>query len=252
MDVQSVSLKDCKDHLNLHDFLFNLKEHSFAPQNNFSNPFNNSKKVKSGQGGRSMIEMLGVLAIIGVLSVGGIAGYSKAMTKYRINKTIEQITHIAGNVRSFFAPQRSYEGLNTNNNTGIAIIKKAKLVPDEMWDGNSIKGMFGEYIHLSTAHKSTNTDKQAFRIGYTELPNDEDTCIELLSQDWSSSNVSFIRLGDGGPVGEKYFKLPISVDVAVSACSDMFSKAVGYYTSLFFYFDANINGDAWKNTSWQN
>lgn len=29
--------------------------------------------------GRSMIEMLGVLAIVGVLSVGGIAGYSKAM-----------------------------------------------------------------------------------------------------------------------------------------------------------------------------
>ena len=46
--------------------------------------------------GRSMIEMLGVLAIIGVLSVGGIAGYSKAMQKYRINKTIEQITLIAG------------------------------------------------------------------------------------------------------------------------------------------------------------
>ena len=31
--------------------------------------------------GRSMIEMLGVLAIVGVLSVGGIAGYSKAMEK---------------------------------------------------------------------------------------------------------------------------------------------------------------------------
>ena len=31
--------------------------------------------------GRSMIEMLGVLAIIAVLSVGGIAGYSKAMEK---------------------------------------------------------------------------------------------------------------------------------------------------------------------------
>ena len=36
--------------------------------------------------GRSMIEMLGVLAIIGVLSVGGIAGYSKAMEKFKINK----------------------------------------------------------------------------------------------------------------------------------------------------------------------
>ena len=39
--------------------------------------------------GRSMLEMLGVLAIIGVLSVGGIAGYSKAMMKYKVNKAIE-------------------------------------------------------------------------------------------------------------------------------------------------------------------
>ena len=31
------------------------------------------------ESGRSMVEMLGVLAIIGVLSVGAIAGYSKAM-----------------------------------------------------------------------------------------------------------------------------------------------------------------------------
>ena len=36
--------------------------------------------------GRSMIEMLGVLAIIAVLSVGGIAGYSKALDMYKINK----------------------------------------------------------------------------------------------------------------------------------------------------------------------
>ena len=34
--------------------------------------------------------MLGVLAIIGVLSVGGIAGYSKAMTKFKVNKAVEE------------------------------------------------------------------------------------------------------------------------------------------------------------------
>ena len=39
--------------------------------------------------GRSMVEMLGVLAIIGVLSVGAIAGYSKAMMKYKLNKHTE-------------------------------------------------------------------------------------------------------------------------------------------------------------------
>ena len=44
--------------------------------------------------GRSMIEMLGVLAIIGVLSVGGIAGYSKAMEKFKINKATEEYNYM--------------------------------------------------------------------------------------------------------------------------------------------------------------
>ena len=38
--------------------------------------------------GRSMIEMLGVLAIIGVLSVGGIQGFSKALDMYHWNKAL--------------------------------------------------------------------------------------------------------------------------------------------------------------------
>ena len=55
--------------------------------------------------GRSMVEMLGVLAIIGVLSVGAIAGYSKAMFKYKLNKHAEQmntvINAVARNVHNF-------------------------------------------------------------------------------------------------------------------------------------------------------
>ena len=44
--------------------------------------------------GRSMIEMLGVLAIIAVLSVGGIAGYSKAMLMWRSNIQRQMLTEI--------------------------------------------------------------------------------------------------------------------------------------------------------------
>ena len=44
--------------------------------------------------GRSMIEMLGVLAIVGVLSVGGIAGYSKAMEKFKVNKAVSEYSYI--------------------------------------------------------------------------------------------------------------------------------------------------------------
>ncbi|MBE6455599.1 MAG: hypothetical protein E7014_04040 [Alphaproteobacteria bacterium] len=42
--------------------------------------------------GRSMLEMLGVLAVIGVLSVGGIMGYSYSMDKYKANQTVRDIT----------------------------------------------------------------------------------------------------------------------------------------------------------------
>lgn len=42
--------------------------------------------------GRSMVEMLGVLAIIGILSAGGLAGYSKAMFQHRANETINTVS----------------------------------------------------------------------------------------------------------------------------------------------------------------
>ena len=45
--------------------------------------------MRVNESGRSMIEMLGVLAIIGVLSVGGIAGYSKDMNKFKTNKVAD-------------------------------------------------------------------------------------------------------------------------------------------------------------------
>lgn len=51
------------------------------------------------QGGKSMIEMLGVLAIIAVLTVGGIAGYSKAMKKYQANKVVGEIIQVLANLK---------------------------------------------------------------------------------------------------------------------------------------------------------
>ena len=44
---------------------------------------------KNAQSGRSMVEMLGVLAIIGVLSIGGIAGYTLSMRRYRANQILD-------------------------------------------------------------------------------------------------------------------------------------------------------------------
>ena len=56
------------------------------------------KLFKNTQSGRSMVEMLGVLAIIGVLSVGGIAGYSKAMYKHKMSKTMDILSFAVARV----------------------------------------------------------------------------------------------------------------------------------------------------------
>ena len=52
-------------------------------------------KFKKLESGRSMVEMLGVLAIIGVLSVGGIAGYSLSMRRHRANGVVDTISKYA-------------------------------------------------------------------------------------------------------------------------------------------------------------
>lgn len=45
--------------------------------------------------GRTLLEMLSVLAIIGVLTLGGIVGYQLAMTYYRANETVDEINRWA-------------------------------------------------------------------------------------------------------------------------------------------------------------
>ena len=53
------------------------------------------KFKKKSEQGRSMVEMLGVLAIIGVLSIGGIAGYTLSMRRYRANQIIDMANKYA-------------------------------------------------------------------------------------------------------------------------------------------------------------
>ncbi len=83
--------------------------------------------------GRSMVEMLGVLAIIGVLSVGAISGYSKAMMKYKLNKQTEQINQIMMTMveyKSVFANAGYNESL-------IPLFVKLNALPTEMIHSNS-------------------------------------------------------------------------------------------------------------------
>ena len=215
-----------------------------------------SEKITSRclQVGRSMIEMLGVLAIIGVLSVGGIAGYSKAMHRYRVNKTIDQITYMAGAIRTFFAPQKSYDGLDSETNPEV--IKKAKLVPDDMWvEGeNEPQNMWGNYVNVGTTCRTlaecNNRIHKAFYIGYNNIP--EEACIDLLTQDWSNAGVGMFYVlsyenAEAALQGEELYVIPpVSVDKAIRLCSTS-ADDEGRVDYIDFDFDVDVNDSMWKD-----
>ena len=73
------------------------------------------KLLKNTQLGRSMVEMLGVLAIIGVLSVGGIAGYSKAMNKHKINNTLDKLSAIMARLVELKEGGANLSGVSNEN-----------------------------------------------------------------------------------------------------------------------------------------
>lgn len=70
--------------------------------------------MRHNQKGRSMVEMLGVLAIVGVLSVGGVAGYSAAMHKYKVNKIANTLINIFNNY-GMLKDTVNCDGINTED-----------------------------------------------------------------------------------------------------------------------------------------
>lgn len=84
--------------------------------------------MRINQIGRSMVEMLGVLAIIGVLSVGAIAGYSKAMMKYKLNQHAQSVNLLLNNLLQMKDTlPKPEEGTTLSYND---ILNKLKLLPD--------------------------------------------------------------------------------------------------------------------------
>ncbi len=146
--------------------------------------------MKNNESGRSMIEMLGVLAIIGVLSVGGIAGYSKAMTKFKTNKVSDQVSTIVTNLRTLYAQQMNYTGLN--NKTAIQM----GVIPEEMgMDANTglLKNPFNGTVYIGAGRigkgiSGQEDDRRAFVIEYNGLP--RAACVSLATSDWGSNSSS--------------------------------------------------------------
>ena len=190
------------------------------------------------QSGRSMIEMLGVLAIIGVLSVGGIAGYSKAMNKFKTNKVADNVSMLVANIKTLYAQQNTYNGLE--NTTAISM----GVVPDELGTNatsGTLTNAFSGPVYIAASDSTAGGDDKAFTIVFTKLS--REACITLATNDWGSGyssgliaieatgadmsthgDLDAVMIGDAGtlnkiatPGGETQ-PVPMAVTAAATAC----------------------------------
>ena len=134
--------------------------------------------IKTNEFGRSMIEMLGVLAIIGVLSVGGIAGYSKAMNKFKTNKVADNVSMLVANIKTLYAQQKTYNGLTNQTAVNMGV------VPDELGTTSDLTNAFNGKVYISAADSTTENDDKAFNIVFDGLS--REACITLATNDWGS------------------------------------------------------------------
>ena len=177
--------------------------------------------------------MLGVLAIIGVLSVGGIQGYSMAMSKFKVSKTTDQVQTMVTNVRTLFAGNRTYDGLG-DSTSGYGTAYTLGIFNDEICDDSTCKNPVNPYggsVSIGTANK-----KQYFTISYSGLP--QDACTRLAMADWGDASSGLIAIQAGGKGGAaptaaadwtetekkvyttKKGTIPVSLTNAISACTN--------------------------------
>ncbi len=114
--------------------------------------------------GRSMIEMLGVLAIVGVLSVAGIMGYSKAMAKYKANQIVDQMSFIRHNLQEIYGKQRSYEGIESLDDA-VAL----GIFPEEM---TRTYATTGEVRHAGSGTVTIAFEDDNVSVSFNDLTNE--------------------------------------------------------------------------------
>lgn len=177
--------------------------------------------MASQESGRSMIEMLGVLAIIGVLSVGGIAGYSMAMSKFKTTKSIDQIQTITTNVRTLLASQRRWPSISSP-----AIWYTLGILTEETYDGSKGVNSYGGNININSGTSAT----RVVSIQYTGIP--QDACVKLGTTDWGSdpgSGLMYISIGSNTYVWEGTSannQLPPDVTNVVTHCGNKNSNTI--------------------------
>ena len=96
--------------------------------------------ITHNEQGRTMLEMLGVIAIMGIIVYGAIAGINYGMSSYKINQTYTEVQNIVQGIQDLYSWSRGYPD-------GDAMMTAAcnnDIFSAECTDGNTVSSQFGQ------------------------------------------------------------------------------------------------------------
>ena len=178
------------------------------------------------QSGRSMIEMLGVLAIIGVLTVGGLSIIGKARRQQEITQTVSEISQLIESARkiscqydegyknyvNFLAFSEAYPSQleykaddGCSENEACFVLSADMLVRMPFAKGNK---------------KSSNAEEQYPHFAVAVSDMDDDTCMNLAAESWGTTATNgFVGMYFGSSISYSDLNYP-QMDLGTAASND--------------------------------
>ena len=176
--------------------------------------------------GRSMIEMLGVLAIIGVLTVGSLSIVGKARQQFTISQIISETSTLIGNARKMVCDYD--EGYGTYAN----MLYRSGAYPDGVTPDldNDHKAKSFTLYNDAVLELNGNSDG-TFSAILSNLP--DEACVAVATSDWNTPDLISAAMGSSsGKI--------IDLDVAASACGGDSAKLTLKFKGCA---SANLSGD---------
>lgn len=171
--------------------------------------------MKLNQSGRTMLEMLGVLAIIGVISIGGLNVINRAQHEQKVT-TLVTDTSQAAQLAKKLACQ-----FDDGYSSYSQFLFRSNAYPNG-WSYTSSTGEFTGVLGVTYSF-SGNAEEFTMTIGGL----DEEMCMKMAAVNWGniqSSGLVSIQINDSTEVSSSGDSYPVGVDVAAEGCSNTQGK----------------------------
>ena len=138
------------------------------------------KATKKNESGRSMIEMVGVLAVMGLITAAAFVLITSAMKQQKLSRGDDDVAAIVAGVRLLYNNAEDFSRLTSENSAGTL----------EVLGFASVKSPYGTDYNLAV-----NSDTTKFDISFDA--DKHSTCVALAGRTWPSNGQAKCGESDG-------------------------------------------------------